>query len=142
MAERILVSVELRADLARAWKVFTDPEEIVAWNFASEDWRCPWANNDLRPGGAYVYRMESADGRMGFDYSGRYTRVVAGSEIESRLDDGRLVLTRFRELGGGRVAVSTEFEAEGENSLELQRGGWQAILDNYKKRVESPERGG
>lgn len=133
--EKITVSVVVHAPVGRAWEAFTSPESIVEWNFASDDWRCPAASNDLRRGGSFNYRMESKDGAAGFDFSGTFTEVRPGERIEFALGDGRTVQVAFRAVGAGTEVVET-FDAETENSLELQRAGWQAILDNYKKYAE------
>lgn len=133
--EKITVSVFVNAPVGRAWEAFTSPDAIVEWNFASDDWCCPTASNDLRKGGSFNYRMESKDHAVGFDFSGTYSEVRAGERVEFALGDGRTVRVAFRAVGAGTEVVET-FDAETENSLELQRTGWQAILDNFKKRAE------
>ena len=106
------------------------------WNFASEDWYGPKAENDLRVGGHFKYRMSSTDDKMGFDFEGDYTEVVIFSKISYKLGDDREVHVTFE---GDHVStkVVVAFDAETENSLELQKMGWQAILDNFKKYVEA-----
>ena len=133
---RIPVEVVVRASLEDAWKAFVDPEAVVRWNFASDTWACPRARSDFREGGSFDYRMEARDGTAGFDFQGEYLRIVERRSVEYRLGDGREVLVEFEDLRG-TTRVTERFEPESENSLELQRQGWQAILDNYKRHVES-----
>jgi len=134
--EKITVSVIVDADIGRAWRAFTSPDSIVKWNFASDDWRCPRASNDLKKGGTFNYRMESKDADVGFDFCGTYTEVVVGKRIRYILGDDREVSIGFRDMGG-KTEVTEIFDAEKENSPELQKRGWQAILDNFKKHAES-----
>ena len=133
---QITVSVTVHARIDQSWNAFTSPDSITQWNFASDDWCCPKATNDLRAGGEFNYRMESRDGKYGFDFQGTYTKVMPDRLIEYALEDGRSVSIHFRELGG-KTEVMETFDAETENPLELQRSGWQAILDNFKKHAES-----
>ena len=131
---RITVQTRINADLQKVWKHWTDPKHIVNWNFASDDWQCPRADNDLQPGGKFSWRMEAKDGSMGFDYAGTYQVVEELLLIEKTLDDGRKVRISFTEKEG-ITEVIEEFEPD-ENDLEMQRMGWQLILDNFKKNVE------
>lgn len=132
---RITVSVIVHANLSHSWEAFTSPDSIVKWNFASEDWHCPSATNDLKVNGDFNYRMEAKDGKVGFDFCGKYTKVIPKNRIEFVLGDDRTVSIAFRELGEETEVIET-FDAETENSLELQKQGWQAILDNFKKHAE------
>lgn len=113
-----------------AWSAFTTPEAITQWNFATPEWCCPSAEVDLREGGAYSARMEARDGTMGFDFAGTYDEVDARRALTLRLEDGRRARTTFEPEAGG-TRVRTVFDPESENPIELQRDGWQAILDNY-----------
>lgn len=131
----ITVATTVNAPLQQVWDLFTGPLHIIHWNNASDDWQTSYAENDLKTGGAFLSRMEASDGSEGFDFSGRYTEVIPGKVIEYALDDGREVSITFSETAGGTL-VSESFETEDENSAELQRAGWQAILDNFKKYVE------
>ena len=135
--ERLVVTVSttIIAPLEKVWDLFTDPLHIIHWNHASDDWQTSYAESDLRPGGAFLSRMEARDGSEGFDFSGRFTDVVPGKSIAYTLDDGRNVDILFRETAG-RTLVMESFETEDINSAELQRDGWQAILDNFRKYVE------
>ena len=124
-------------DAATAWRAFTDPEHITQWNFAAPEWHCPSAEVDLEPGGRYCHRMEARDGSTGFDLAGTYARVDAPFELRSTLDDGRRVEVDFEPEPGGGTRVTQRFEAEPAQSEDLQRQGWQAILDNYARHVET-----
>jgi uncharacterized protein YndB with AHSA1/START domain len=137
--KKITVSILADASLSTTWKAFTTPSSIMQWNFASDDWRCPKAAIELREGGAFSYRMESKDGKYGFDFNGTFTKVIPENRIEYSLDDDRCVSIVFHETGG-KTEVTETFDAETENPLELQKNGWQAILDNFRKHAESVER--
>jgi len=134
--ETITVANLINAPMEKVWKYWTDPERIVKWNCASEDWCTPYATIDLREGGKFLSRMEAKDGSFGFDFGGVYSEVKPNQLIAYTLDDGRKVRIAFISLGN-RTKVSESFEAESENPIELQKGGWQAILDNFKKYVET-----
>ena len=133
---QITVRTEVKAPLEKVWQYWTGPEHITKWNNASEDWHSPTAQNDLRVGGTFSARMEAKDGSMGFDFAGVYDEVRPNQRIAYTLGDGRRVSVDFTS-DGKETAVSETFEAEDINSIEMQRGGWQAILDNFKKYVES-----
>lgn len=128
---KIKVEVVVNASLEEAWKRFTQPEHIVNWNTASADWHCPAARNELKAGGTFSYRMEARDGSMGFDFSGKFIAVEPLKHLSILLDDKRSLEVWFEAQADG-VRVTEEFEAEQENEPELQRMGWQAILDGYK----------
>jgi uncharacterized protein YndB with AHSA1/START domain len=115
---------------ADAWRAYTEASAIVQWNQASPDWHCPHAEVDLRVGGRHLARMEARDGSAGFDLTARYVEVDAPRALGMRLDDGRPVRTTFEPEGAG-TRVRTTFEAEGTHPVEMQRAGWQAILDSY-----------
>ena len=132
----ITVSTTVNAPIARAWEVFTSPDHITKWNFASDTWQCPTASNDIRTGGMFNWRMEAKDGSMGFDFAGTYSNVKELELIEYNLGD-REVQVRFEAISSEQTRVTEMFDIEDENSGELQRSGWQAILENYKKQVES-----
>lgn len=134
--QKIHIQATVSADVKTAWDSYTNPEHIVNWNFASDDWHCPSASNDLRVGGKFVSRMEAKDGSFGFDFEGLYTEVVEFSKISYSMSDGRTVTVNFK---GDSVSTNIDvvFDAEGENSIDMQREGWQAILNNYKKYTEA-----
>lgn len=131
----IEVNVLVDLPIEKVWDLWTGPEHIVNWNNASADWHTTSATNDLRTGGKFSYRMEAKDGSFSFDFSGVHKEVRKYSHIESILDDSRMLSVSFEE-NEGRTLLKEDFEAEMENSIELQRTGWQAILDNFKKYAE------
>lgn len=134
----ITIQVTVNASLKRVWSAWTTPEDIVKWNFASEDWCCPEASIQLEPGGRFSYRMEAKDKSFGFDFSGEFSQVDYLKKIEMRLGDQRTVSVSFSETSEGTL-VQESFQAESQNSVELQRQGWQAILNNFKAHVESSQ---
>lgn len=134
----ITVETMVNAPIEKVWRFWNEPAHIEEWAHASEDWVCPHAENDLRIGGRFLTRMESADGKQGFDFTGTYTEVEENSRIEYAMDDGRKVKVYFENYPEG-VKVSETFDPENVNPLEMQRAGWQAILDNFKKCVEEGE---
>jgi uncharacterized protein YndB with AHSA1/START domain len=136
MSTKIRIEALISAPVAKVWVLYTQPEHITNWNFAHESWHCPRAENDLRPGGRLNWRMEAKDGSFGFDFGGEYNEVVEHKRIVYTLGDGRRVETDFADVGG-KTQVVTVFEAESQNPVEIQKGGWQAILDNFKKYVEA-----
>jgi uncharacterized protein YndB with AHSA1/START domain len=131
----ITVENTINAPVEKVWKFWTEPEHIKKWNNASEDWHTPHAENDLRVGGKFVSRMEAKDGSFGFDFGGIYDEVTINKSIAYTLGDGRKVKIFFTSHGNETKVVET-FDAENENSVEMQRNGWQAILDNFKKYTE------
>lgn len=133
---KITVQTTVSADTKKAWDFYTKPEHITKWNFASEDWHCPSAENDMRIGGKYSARMEAKDGSWGFDFEAIYDEVVNEEKFTYTLADGRKVNVNFKNLGD-KTAVTVIFDAETENSEAMQRDGWQAILDNFKKYAEA-----
>lgn len=133
--ETIIVKNTINANIHKVWKCWTQPGHITKWNFASDEWHCPAASNDLRPGGKFSWRMEAKDGSFAFNYAGTYDKIEESRSIEKHLDDGRKVWIRFEEKGDQTLVTET-FEPD-ENDLKLQKQGWQAILDNFKKYVEA-----
>jgi uncharacterized protein YndB with AHSA1/START domain len=132
----ITVSTVVKAPIDRVWNAWTLPEHITKWNAASDDWHSPSATNDLRVGGRFKCRMEARDGSAGFDFEGTYTRVEPQRQIAYAMDDGREVSMRFEPVDGG-TKVSESFRAETENPVEMQKAGWQSILDNFRKHAEA-----
>ncbi|MEQ9187831.1 MAG: SRPBCC family protein [Cryomorphaceae bacterium] len=132
----ITVEISVNAPLNTVWECWTRPEHITQWNFASDEWCCPSASNDLRPGGSFNWRMEAKDGSVGFDFTGTYELVEVGRSIVSQLGDGRHVQIHFHEESDG-VRLTESFETEGSHTDEQQRQGWQAILGNFKAYVET-----
>ncbi len=132
----ITVQAEINATVEEVWKLWTTPADIVKWNAASDDWHTPWAENNLEPRGRFTYRMQARDQSAGFDFSGIYENIVDRQRIEYVIDDGRKVKIVFSAYGETTHVVES-FEAERMHSPELQRQGWQAILDNFKKYCET-----
>lgn len=132
----ITVETQVNGPVEKVWELWTNPVHIVHWNQASDDWHTPWAENDLQVGGKFRSRMEARDGSFGFDFGGVYDVVEENQLIEYTIGDGRKVRIEFIEEGSS-THVTESFEAESINPVELQRGGWQAIVDNFKKYAES-----
>lgn len=133
---KITVSATINAPVEKVWKLWSTPEDIMQWNNASEDWHTPKAENDLRVGGIFTSRMEAKDGSFGFDFGGIYDVVDTNKRIAYTLGDERKVDVVFTAQGDS-TQVDETFEAESTHSLEMQQGGWQAILDNFKKYAEA-----
>jgi len=133
---KVTVSAEIFADIKKVWDYYTNPEHITKWNFASDDWHCPKAENDVRVGGKLLSRMEAKDGSFGFDFVAIYDEVEEHKKISYTMTDGREAATDF-EYQNGKTKIKTTFDAENENPVDMQRSGWQAILDNFKKYVEA-----
>ena len=132
----ITVEATVNAPIEKVWDCWTAPEHITQWCFASADWQAPWAKNDLEAGGRFATRMEAKDGSFGFDFGGVYNEITALAHILYTMDDGRKVEIHFTQQDGAVKVVET-FEAENQNSIEMQRMGWQAILDNFKSYTEA-----
>jgi uncharacterized protein YndB with AHSA1/START domain len=131
----ITVEAVVKAPLSKVWEFWNKPEHIVRWAFASEDWEAPAAENDLRAGGRFKTTMAAKDKSESFDFAGTYTAVHEPEVVEYDMDDQRHVKIEFIESADGVKIVET-FDPENENPEEMQRSGWQAILDNFKKYVE------
>jgi uncharacterized protein YndB with AHSA1/START domain len=132
---KITIEATINASLAKVWKNWTEPKHITQWNNASDDWHTPHAENDLRVGGKFLSRMEAKDGSFGFDFEGVYSEVIPFEKIKYGLEDGRQVVTFFTQ-NSETTTITTYFDAENENPIEMQKGGWQAILNNFKKYTE------
>lgn len=133
---RITVEATVHAPVAKVWKAWNTPADIMQWNTADPSWHCPSSENDLRTGGRFKNRMEAKDGSFGFDFEGVYDTVEPNREISYTMADGRKATTRFAEQGG-KTNIATTFDAETENDPEFQKQGWQAILNNFVAYVES-----
>lgn len=131
---KIAVTTTVQAPLAKAWDCYTNPAHIVNWNFASADWHCPSAENDMRQGGTYKARMEAKDGSFGFDFEAVYSEVNEGKDFTYAFG-GREAKVSFDE-SDGKTKVVVNFDPEDQNPLEMQRAGWQAILDNFGRYTE------
>ncbi len=132
----ITVAVTVNAPIEKVWDSWTAPEHIIQWNNASDDWHTLSATNDLRVGGRFLSRMEAKDGSFGFDFGGIYDAIKTNELIAYTIGDGRKVTISF--TGNGNTTTITEtFEAETTHSIEMQQGGWQSILESFKKYTES-----
>lgn len=131
----ITVQSTVKAPVEKVWAFWTEPEHIKKWNSASPDWHTPHAENDLRTGGSFSSRMEARDGSFGFDFAGVYDSVVTHKHIAYTIGDGRKVTIDFIPEDNDTL-VSETFEAESTNPVEMQRNGWQSIMDNFKKYTE------
>ena len=134
---KVSITVEniINAPVEKVWEYWTKPEHITQWNNASDDWHTPHAENDFRPGGKFVSRMEAKDGSFGFDFGGVNDVITPHEYIEYTMDDRRKVKIYFK-ADGEKTKVKETFEAEDTNSIDVQQGGWQAILNNFKKYTE------
>lgn len=135
--EKTIVTIEatVNAPVEKVWTSWNGPEHITKWNAAHESWHCPKAEVDLRVGGAFTSRMEAKDGSFGFDFGGIYDVVETNKRIAYTMGDGRKVNVDFKR-DGEKTHIVSNFEAETENPVEMQKGGWQAILDNFKQYTE------
>lgn len=132
---QITVQTRVQGSLEQVWNCWTKPIHIMHWNQASDDWQTSFAVNDLRVGGRFCSRMEARDGSFGFDFEGEYEAVEYGKRIAYRMDDDRRVELRFEEKDG-EVIITETFDAEKTNPLEMQKEGWQSILNSFKRHVE------
>lgn len=133
---RITVSAVVNKPVAHVWKIWTDPAHITQWCAASDDWHCPKATNDPRTGGKFSSTMAARDGSASFDFEGVYDEVQLHKRIAYTMGDGRTCEILFTEEDGGTKVVES-FDAEAQNPVEMQRDGWQAILDRFKKHAEA-----
>ncbi|MDQ4013742.1 MAG: SRPBCC family protein [Thermoproteota archaeon] len=133
----ITVQAVINAPVEQIWKLYTESEHVMKWNNASNDWHTPSAENDLKVGGKFLYRMEAKDGSSGFDFDGTYEQVKTNELIAYSISDGRKVQVMFTKDDNTRTKMVTIFEAESTNPIEMQCDGWQAILNNFKKYVET-----
>jgi uncharacterized protein YndB with AHSA1/START domain len=136
MTQPITVQATVNAPVKKVWESWSEPKHITKWCQASDDWHAPKAENDLRTGGKFVTTMAARDGSVSFDFGGVYSNVKQNSLIEYGMEDGRKVKITF-EAVGDKTKVTETFDPESENSIELQRDGWQAILNNFKKYTET-----
>jgi uncharacterized protein YndB with AHSA1/START domain len=138
-SQQITISAYADASPSEAWNAYTSPAAITQWNQASSDWHCPSAEVDLRVGGRHVVRMEARDGSFGFDFAATYEEVNAPRALTLRLDDDRRARTTFEAEGNG-TRITTVFDAETTNPIDMQRDGWQAILESYVRYLETSPR--
>jgi uncharacterized protein YndB with AHSA1/START domain len=132
----LTVETTVNAPIQKVWDYWTKPEYITKWNAASDDWHTPWAENELKVGGKFKARMEARDGSFGFDFEGTYNDVQDQKYLEYTIADGRKVQVSFSSQAEATKVVET-FEAEDTHSIEMQKEGWQAIMNNFMKYAES-----
>lgn len=132
----IAINIEINAPIEKVWTYFSEPEHITKWNNASDDWFTPNSTNDFKVGGSFNNRMEAKDGSIGFDFTGTYDAITPHEYIEYTLTDGRKVKIIFSSKDD-KTKMEESFEAETSNKEEVQKKGWQSILDNFKKYVEN-----
>lgn len=135
MQHPITVETYVHAPIEKVWGDFTNPSMVKKWNAASDDWHTVRAENDLRTGGAFLYRMEAKDGSAGFDFTGVYDAIIMHERIAYTMEDGRKVEVTFTSDESG-VRITETFDPEKENPIDMQRAGWQAIMDNFKRFTE------
>ena len=133
--EKIIIQATLLCDLQKVWDYYTKPEHIINWNFADPSWHCPTASNTMEVGGKYIARMEAKDGSFGFDFEAIYTEINVGKNFTYEFG-GRYANIEFNQLGN-HTEMSITFDPETENSVELQKQGWQAIINNFKQYTET-----
>lgn len=132
----ITVTATINAPLEKVWQFWNEPEHIKGWAFASDDWHAPYSDNDLRTGGTFKTTMAAKDGSFSFDFGGVYTEVQEHAVINYTMGDGRKVWVNFTG-DGNTTEIEETFEPESQNSIEMQQGGWQAILNNFKSYAET-----
>lgn len=133
----ITIEITILKPVNKVWEFFTQPEHITQWNFASEEWSCPTAENDLQIGGEFNFRMEAKDQTFGFDYKGVYDKIIPLKEIKYHLEDGRDVQVLFEKIDENTTKITETFEPDPQQPAEMQREGWYAILDHFHKHVEN-----
>ncbi|MEO6069287.1 MAG: SRPBCC domain-containing protein [Chitinophagaceae bacterium] len=135
MNDKITVTVTINADAAKVWNYYTKPEHITKWNFADPSWQCPKAENDMKVGGVYFARMEAKDGSFGFDFIANYTEIIDRKQFTYEFG-GRTATIKIKALEN-QTELEVIFDPEKENPIEMQKGGWQSILNNFKNYVET-----
>ena len=133
----ITIEITILKSVTKVWEFFTEPDHITQWNFASDEWTCSSAQNDLQVGGVFNYRMEMKDEGFGFDYKGSYDEIIPLQKIKYHLDDGRKVEVLFEKVDENTTQVTQAFEPDPQQPELMQREGWYSILDNFHKHVEN-----
>lgn len=131
----ITIETIINAPVEKVWQYWNTPEHITKWCAASDDWHAPSATNDPRTGGKFTTRMEAKDGSFGFDFEGVYDLVKNHEYIGYTMEDGRKVKISFLPFGSTTKVIES-FDAETQNPVDMQKAGWQAILDNFKNYTE------
>ncbi len=135
--DKVKIDITIFAPVEKVWDYFNAPKHINKWNFAHESWFCPSSENDLKVGGKFNNRMEAKDGSFGFDFIGVYDEVIPNERIKYHIEDGREVEVIFEKIDENTTKVTEIFDPEKQNSVEMQREGWYAILNNFHKYVEN-----
>lgn len=133
---KIKISTTVNANIEKVWNYYNNSNHIVNWNFANNDWHCPYANNNLKVNGKLCTRMEAKDKSFGFDFEATYNEIITHHKIVYTMPDNRVVVILFSK-NNHSTDITIEFDAETINALELQKNGWQAILNNFKTYVEN-----
>ncbi len=139
---KIQIEIEVNGTLDKVWKFWNEPEYIKLWAFASDDWECPYAENNLVVGGKFITKMSAKDKSFSFDFAGSYTDIKQNEKISYVLSNdindkqARRCEIVFKNTGNGKVKIIETFDPENQNSIEMQKNGWQSILNNFKKAVE------
>lgn len=133
----IKINMTILAPVEKVWDYFNTPQHIIQWNFAHESWECPHSENDLRIGGKFKNRMEAKDKSFGFDFEGVYDDIIPYEKIKYHLEDGRKVDITFEKVDANTTRITEIFDPEQQNPLDMQRDGWYAILDHFRKYVET-----
>ena len=134
--EKLTIQATIAADIQKVWNYYTEPAHITQWNFATDDWQCPSASNDMKVGGKYIARMEAKDGSFGFDFEATYNAIVEKEYFSYTMPDSRTVAVTFNALPNNTTSIDIIFDAETSNPIEIQRDGWLAILNNFKNYTE------
>ncbi|MCT1525157.1 SRPBCC family protein [Sphingobacterium hotanense] len=134
-SKKIHIETLVNAPIQQVWDAYNNPDDIKQWNQASPDWHCPSSENDLRVGGKFKKKMAAKDGSFEFDFEGTYTEVTPLNSISYVMADERTADLKFTEQGDNTL-ISVDFDAENMNPEEMQKEGWQAILDSFKNHVE------
>ena len=137
MSTIITIYSLIEAPITKVWEAYTNVSDIKKWNFATDDWHCPFAENDLTVGGKFTYTMAAKDQSVQFNFSGTYTEISPYEKLIYVLDDQRVVLVKFEKVNPAQTAITIELEAEDSNPIELQEKGWSAILSNFKHYIEA-----
>lgn len=135
--DKITIDITILAPVEKVWDYFNIPKHVTKWNFAHESWQCPKSENDLKVGGKFNHRMEAKDGSFGFDFIGIYDEIIDKQLIKYHIEDGRKVEVIFEKIDETTTKVTEIFDPEKQNSVEMQREGWYAILNNFHKYVEN-----
>lgn len=135
--EPITLDITILKPVSKVWECFTKADHIVNWNFATDDWTCPTAENNLEVGGHFDYRMEAKDGSFGFNFTGTFDEIIPLRKIKYHLDDGRKVEVTFEETDASTTKMTETFDPDPSQPAQMQRDGWYGILNNFHKYVEN-----